>query len=643
MRYYEVLIGDAQFHGSEPLTYAWHDDLAIGTVVRVSLRSRSVLGIIAKQSTAPSFATKPLAAVLNETPLPSEALRLIQWMSDYYPSGMGSVVRQFLPPLVTSPHSEKSYAYHPKHIQAVTLDPLTKEQASAVQSIKDPGSYLLHGITGSGKTRVYLELARQNLEAGRSTLLLTPEIGLTEHLVQAMSSLPCNTYVLHSRLTSAARRDIWYEMLSATKPIIVVGPRSALFSPLKDIGLVIMDEAHDQAYKSDSPPHYRSERVAGFLAQLHKAQFIAGTATPNVEDVYVFSSKNLPVITLNTLARTNDHQSTISIVDMRDKANFGQSRILSQSLIIAVKNALAAQEQALLFLNRRGTASAVLCANCGWRASCTHCDLPLTYHGDQHLLQCHVCGRKSKLPSACPECGQTEILLKTIGTKAVVEEAQRLFPTARIKRFDTDSAKADHIESQLNNLRAGEVDIIIGTQMVTKGLDLPRLSVVGVLNADASLLLPDYSANERTYQLLTQVIGRVGRGHRASEVILQTYSPENPTVLAATTQDWNTFYESEITERRAYNFPPFCYVLKLSCLRATQKGAEEQAHKLHRLLSNRYKNVQLEGPAPAFHPKESGKFKWQLTVKASSRTALVAIAKSLPSGWRFDIDPIDLL
>lgn len=643
MRYYEVLIGDAQFHGNEPLTYAWDEDIAVGTIVRISLRNRSVLGIVAKQSRAPSFATKPLAAVMSDIPLSPKTLRLIKWMSDYYPSGMGSIIRQFLPPVVTAPRPDKNYAYHPKTTDSVMLDPLTKEQAGAIQSIQGQGSYLLHGITGSGKTRIYLELARQNLEAGRSVLLLTPEIGLTEHLLQAVSSLPCNTYVLHSRLTSAARRDIWYEMLSATAPIIVVGPRSALFSPLKDIGLIIMDEAHDQAYKSDSPPHYRTERVAGFLAQLHKAQFIAGTATPNVEDVHVFSSKNLPIITLNTIARTNDHQSAISIVDMRDKANFEQSRILSQPLIIAVKNALATQEQALLFLNRRGTASAVLCANCGWRASCIHCDLPLTYHGDQHFLQCHVCGRKSKLRTACPECGQTEILLKTIGTKAVVEEAQRLFPAARIKRFDTDSAKADQVESQLSNLTAGKVDIIIGTQMITKGLDLPKLSVVGVLNADASLLLPDYSANERTYQLLTQVIGRVGRGHRASEVILQTYSPENPTVLAAAKQDWNTFYKNEIAERRAYNFPPFCYVLKLSCLRATQKGAEEQAQKLHRLLSNHYKNIQLEGPAPAFHPKESGKFKWQLTVKASSRTTLVAIAKSLPSGWRFDIDPINLL
>ena len=644
MSYYEVLVGDSQFHGHGALTYSWDGVLVAGTVVRIALRSRSALGIVTRKVKKPDFTTKPIAAVADLQPIPDQSLKLLVWLNEYYPAPLGVVVRQFLPPSVAFPRAGTTKQIAPEaKIVAKQLPPLTDEQAAACEQIKESGSYLLHGITGSGKTRIYLELAEKILRSGRSVIILTPEIGLTEHLVRAFRAASHRTYVLHSRLTVAARRTLWYELLKADEPTVVIGPRSALFAPLRNVGLIVMDESHDQAYKNDSAPKYRTDRVAATFAQLHKALFISGSATPNIEDLYVAQAKKRPVISLTSLATQSDHTNTTTVVDLRDKTVYGRSRIISQALFMAIAEALARHEQILLFLNRRGTANAILCSTCGWRATCTHCDLPLTYHGDSHALLCHVCGRHKSLPSSCPECGQTEIVLKTIGTKAVFDEVQRLFPTARLRRFDTDTAKPDQIENQLDALERGEVDIIIGTQIIAKGLDLPRLALVGVLNADTSLLVPDFAATERTYQLISQVVGRVGRGHRSSRVVLQTYNPEHPVLQAALAQNWNEFYTHELNERKTYNFPPFCYILKLSCVRATQTSAEKVAVKLKDDLQRRYPKLHTEGPSPAFHPRESGGYKWQLIIKSPSRTALLDIITTLPSGWSHDIDPIDLL
>ncbi len=647
MKYYEVLVGDSQFHGDGALTYSRDGVLLPGRVVRISLRSRSALGLILREVPKPSFSTKPIAAAADSPPIPQQVLALLLWLREYYPAPLGVIVRQFLPPTTAFPKTAKQPEEQAPKGNLETknaLPPLTSEQKNAFETIDTPGSYLLQGITGSGKTRLYVELAKRVLGEGKSVIILTPEIGLTEHLVQAFGALPERTYVLHSRLTAAARRDIWYELLSSTKPVIVIGPRSALFTPLNNVGLIVMDESHDQAYKSDSAPHYRSDRVAAKLSQLHNAVFVSGSATPNIEDYYVATAKGRPVVPLTSLATQSDHAANSSVtVDLRDSSVYGRSRIISQPLLVAIREALGRGEQSLLFLNRRGTASAILCSTCGWRALCPHCDLPLTYHGDAHTLRCHICGRSQPLPPSCPDCGQTEIVLKTIGTKAVVEEVERLFPAARLRRFDTDTTKLDQIEHQLDALRSGEVDIIIGTQMITKGLDLPQLSVVGILNADSGLIMPDYTANERTYQLIHQVIGRVGRGHRRGHVFLQTYSPDHPIIRAALAHNWRAFYDHELAERRTYAFPPFCYLLKLSNLRATSASAEKSAIALCRQLQVLYPKIIIEGPAPAFHPREGGKYCWQLIVKSPSRTALLQIISLLPSGWTHDIDPVNLL
>lgn len=646
MYYYEVLIGDLSYHGKSALTYASIQQLSKGAVVRIALRDRSVLGIVSSTVSKPAFTVKPIAAIAQTSPLSPESLQLIDWLYAYYPASFGSIIRLFLPPSTAFPKKESKQSHHSPAIMD-SLPKLTTEQQTALQRIQSSGYHLLHGITGSGKTRVYIELTKRTLTENRSTIILTPEIGLTTQLVNSFTkSLNAPVFVLHSRQTTAERRDVWYSILQSTQPVVIIGPRSALFAPVHNLGLIIVDEAHDQAYKNENAPYYRTERVAAKLAELYGACIVSGSATPNVEEYYMASVKNRPILTLQKLAtRDNDNAFKVvtHIVDMRERSNFTKNNVLSDRLIEVAQQALAKHEQVLLFLNRRGTAGAILCSSCGWQALCTHCDLPVTYHGDNHITRCHVCGRTWPLPTSCPNCNNTDILLKTIGTKAVVDEAEGLFPGAKIHRFDSDTDKLDQIEQQLTELQAGNIDIIIGTQMITKGLDLPKLSVVGVLNADSSLAVPDYSASERTYQLLTQVIGRTGRGHGDGSVIIQTYIPDQPIIQAATTQNWSAFYDTEISERNKFHFPPFTFLLKLTCARATSQAAEKAAAKLLHQLEESYSGINIEGPSPSLHPRENGKFRWQLIIKSASRPKLVEIIQNLPSGWIHDIDPITLL
>jgi len=294
-------------------------------------------------------------------------------------------------------------------------------------------------------------------------------------------------------------------------------------------------------------------------------------------------------------------------------------------------------------LNRRGTARVVFCEQCGWQATCPHCDVPLIYHGDMHIIRCHSCDYKANAPSSCPECKNTNIVFRSIGTKAIADEVARLFPEATVLRFDADNKKAERIEHHYDAVRKGEVDIIIGTQTLAKGLDLPKLGLVGVINADTGLYFPDFSAQERTYQLLSQVAGRVGRGHRTSKVVIQTYSPESAIIRAVLHKNWQQFYIAELHEREQFLFPPFCYLLKIACRRATNASAQRAAEKFAEDLARMKLHVIIEGPAPSFHEKIQNKYQWQIILKAKSRGALLNVIAKLPSNWTYDIDPLNLL
>jgi primosomal protein N' (replication factor Y) len=426
--------------------------------------------------------------------------------------------------------------------------------------------------------------------------------------------------------------------------LIVIGPRSALFTPLSNVGLVVLDEAHDVAYKQEQAPHYLASRVAATLARLHGAKLVLGTATPLITDYFTFSSKQLPILRMQSLAAaTDDHELRAIVVNLRDTNLFTRSRWLSDPLLQMIETNLSKHEQSLIFLNRRGTARLVLCQQCGWQALCPRCDLPLTYHGDTHSLRCHTCGHREVTPAACPVCKATDIVFRSIGTKSLFDELSRLFPKARLQRFDSDNKKSERLEAHYTAVRDGEVDILVGTQLLTKGLDLPKLSLVGIVLADSGLYFPDYTAEERTYQMLSQVMGRVGRGHRAGTVIIQTYHPESPTIQTALDKDFTSFYDTQLKERELYGFPPFYHVLKVSCTRASRKSAEQASGKVAELLRQAVSHLEVIGPTPAFSEKANGKYTWQLIVKAKGRHQLLEAIKHIPANCSYDIDPLHLL
>ncbi|HSW66672.1 MAG TPA: primosomal protein N' [Bacillota bacterium] len=640
MHFVEVLPGDASYHGDGPLTYSSSEPLLIGSLVSVPLRRKQILGIVVSHVGKPSFVAKAVTPI-SLPALPPELIELLKWMQHYYPAPLGVITQLVLPKaLPKKPYTETNRAPLP-----LELPVLTDDQQKALSQVAPSGLHLLHGETGTGKTRVYIELAKQAVESGKSVIVLTPEIGLTSQLANTMTDVFGNrVVVLHSQLTDATRQRSWQYVLEQTKPLIVVGARSALFSPMHNLGLIVIDESHETAYKQDQAPYYHTTPVAAKLAALHGARVILGSATPLVSDYYIANAKKRPIMRMTeTASKQNDDARTIDVVDLRDRTLFTKSPHLSNTLISHAQAALQKGEQILLFLNRRGTARVIFCERCGWQAACPHCDLPLIYHGDIHQMRCHSCEFKAPTPTSCPECHNTSVVYRTIGTKAVVEETERLFPEARIMRFDTDNKLHERIEHHYEAVHSGQVNILIGTQTLAKGLDLPKLGLVGVVAADSSLNFPDFSAQERTYQLLTQVIGRVGRGHRKGRVVLQTYAPDSSLLKAIIDKDWDTFYNNELAEREQFAFPPFYYLLKLSCKRSSSSSAEQTASNLAKELRSKGYKIIIEGPAPSFHEKSQNKFAWQLIIKARRRELLTEIIRRLPSGWDYDIDPMNLL
>jgi len=644
MRYYLVWVRSIRYRGNDALTYQHDGDLAVGTVVRVPLQKEHVLGVIVGRSKRPKFTTKLIEAVIPNQPLPPQIISLAGWITSFYPSSVGVATSLILPKDIRP--RQLAVAVHSKATPPA-LPPLTTEQSAALQTIDAPDTYILHGRTGSGKTRIYTEIAKRAISASRSVLVLVPEIGLTSQLAANFEErFPGQIVVLHSRQTAVQRQEAWLRIANSAQPLVVIGPRSALFSPLRNIGAIIIDEAHDQAYKQEQAPYYHALRVAAQLRALHGATLLLGSATPSVTDYYVAQQKQKHIITLRQLAKQTGHDKKVTVVDLKDRSQFTRAPHISLPLAEAISTALERGEQAMLYLNRRGTARVALCQQCGWQALCPKCDVPLTYHGDNHTLRCHICGYRTAALTSCPDCSNMTLTFKSVGTKAIVDQIAKLFPEARTLRFDADNLKDDRLETQYDRILNGEVDILVGTQMITKGLDLPKLSTLGVVLADSSLYIPDYTAHEQTYQLLTQVAGRVGRGHLQGHVVVQTYQPESPLLQAALHDDWEAFYTSEIRERRKYFFPPFCNILKLSCRRATSTSAEKAATAFAGHIESLGIAAQVEGPAPAFHEKVEGKYEWQLIIKTRQRSALLRIVSELPkagSGWAYDIDPTNLL
>ena len=642
MRFYSVAVASHRFHG-DVLTYHATATLAEGTVVTVPLRNRMVKGVVLGSAPPPEHNTLAIESPVEGLVLPDSTLRLMSWMSQYYPGSAGVRNTLFLPSYVTSVKKKVTLSKHGEESTDL-LPPLTPEQQRTMKELGSKPIALLHGDTGTGKTRIYAELSKQAAANGKSSLILVPEIALTPQLAAEFSDN--DVIVMHSALTNTQRNAAWHKVLRATKPITVVGPRSALFLPFSKLGLIVVDECHDQAYKQDRSPFYLATMTAAQIGKIHGAQVVLGSATPSVTDYYFFENKKLPIVRLTEQAIRKNSRTIkeLEIVSIRGRENFTRSAWLSNQLLVAVEQATAHKKQSLLFLNKRGTARTVVCENCGWQAVCPNCDLPMTYHGDSHRLVCHTCGYRTAA-SSCPVCNNTTLRYVGAGTKAIFTELQRLFPTARIARFDTDNTKSERLEENFSRLKGGAYDIIVGTQLLTKGLDLPLLTTVGVLQADVGLAFPDYTAEEKTFQQLLQIIGRVGRGHsNEAKIIIQTFQPDSPVIQYATKQDFLSFYKKELDHRKKFNYPPFCFALVASCTKGRQETAISACSELKVKLEEKYsKRIIVLGPSPRFVEKTSKGYSWQLLIKARNRGILTDITSSLPANWIGNLDPENFL
>ena len=645
MNYYEVSPVGIVRQDSASFTYASETPLLVGAIVRISIGKKEKIGVVIAVATKPSYTTKPILAVIEAHPLPDGLVRLAQWLSEYYGTHLGLVWQTILPRGVDKKRRERTIAEHAP-LRERTHFVLNGVQQTALEQIEsiDTGSAILHGVTGSGKTAVYIEAAKNVVSQGKSVIVLTPEIGLTSQLVDDFSQHFDDILLTHSRQTEAERHTTWRRALTATLPHIAIGPRSALFMPLSDIGLIIIDEAHEPSYKQEQSPRYSALRAASILARQHNAKLLLGSATPLITDYYTAVQAKRPVITMSRTARdtTPPH---ITLVDMTKRDSFKAHRFLSNDLLTNLTATFAAGKQALIFHNRRGSASITLCENCGWQAGCPRCFVPLTLHADSHELRCHICGLKDRVPTSCPSCNDANIIHKGIGTKLIEAELRTLYPEKTIVRFDGDSDSDTSIQAKYKELYSGAIDLIIGTQVVAKGLDLPQLRTVGIVQADAGLSLPDYSSSERTFQLLAQAIGRVGRAEHETSVVVQSYQPTHPAVTFGLTQDYAGFYKHALKERSRANFPPYTFLLKLTCVYKTEAAAVRNARKVAQELRQKLPpTVEILGPTPSFYERHHDTYRWQLVLKSARRSDLVAALAHVPAThWQTELDPISLL
>ncbi len=583
--------------------------------------------------------------------------------------------------VLRSPLAERTYA-------PTTPPPLTPDQQAAWEQIRpalhrrDGTVFVLHGVTGSGKTELYLRAVAEVLAQGQQAIVLVPEIALTPQTVARFAGRFGNRIALqHSRLTAGERFDEWRRARDGQADV-VVGSRSAIFTPVPNLGLIVIDEEHEWTYKQDAipglqAPHYHARDVAEALARLTGATVILGSATPSLE-AYVRAKQGryhlirmqnrvvrytspqdhfrLLVETTNAAPdapplaaeRLAGELPPVQVVDLRTELRAGHKSIFSRALIEAMRATLAAGEQCILFLNRRGTATFVMCRDCGWVARCDRCDIPLTWHSGQERLICHQCSTTATRPRICPRCLSTRVKAFGVGTQQVEQVAHELFPHARILRWDRDTALAANAHERiLNTFAAGEADILIGTQMIAKGLDLPNVTLVGVVSADTALHLPDFRAAERTFQILTQVAGRAGRSARGGRVIVQTYTPQHYAILAAAEHDYERFARAELSFRRTHAYPPLTRLVKLTFTAPRATAAENAARELAILLRRTLKQLGLPatnvlGPAPAFFARVRGRYRWNIFIRGPEALTLLR-ASPIPLGWDVDVDPLNVL
>ena len=553
--------------------------------------------------------------------------------------------------------------------QPLSLNP---EQSTALAAISqaidasgsstEPSAFLLHGVTGSGKTEVYLQAIAHVLASGKGAIVLVPEISLTPQTVERFkarfSSGPVRTTVavLHSHLSAGERHDEWHKIRQG-RAKIVIGARSAVFAPVDPLGLIIVDEEHEGSYKQEESPRYHARDVAVVRGQMEKAVVVLGSATPSMESFHNAKKGKYRLLEMPT--RADDAKMPIvRVVDMRMVAKKQKDQtVLSPQLKEAILQRLEQKQQVMLFLNRRGFATSLQCPQCGYLAQCPNCSISLTYHRAAQQLRCHICGHAAPAPTVCPEtsCRNPAIRFAGLGTEKVEATLAKVFPHARISRMDSDTLKRkEDYRRVLGDFRTGKIDILVGTQMIAKGLHFPNVTLVGIIHADLGLHVPDFRAGERTFQLLTQVAGRAGRGDIEGEVWVQAFTPFHPAIQYARRHDFLGFYDQEIEFREQLRYPPFARVALLNFRGRNEEKVEFTAKHFRKLLDplvTEFPDLKLNGPAPAPLAKAETYHRFQIMLRAGQMSRLsrrlneISLANALPDDIRLviDIDPINLM
>ena len=520
---------------------------------------------------------------------------------------------------VLSIEEESVFRYNDRVYNKDSAKTLTIEQENIVREYinSDDTMFLLKGVTGSGKTEVYMKLVERVLLEGKSAIILVPEIALTPQMIERFKGrFGVNVALFHSKLSDGERFDEWFRVKEG-KAKVIVGARSAIFLPAKNLGLIIIDEEHENTYKSEQNPKYQTKEVAEYLSELKGCKVILGSATPSIETYYRALTGEMKLLELNSRV-DNKPMPPMKVIDMRNELKGGNKSLFSRELFIAIQERLKRKEQIILFLNRRGFSTFVSCRSCGYVFKCDECDISMTYHKNG-LLICHYCGKTKREPRECPKCHSKYVKFFGAGTQRVEEEVKKYFNNVRILRMDVDTTRDKHSYERIyNTFKNGEADILIGTQMVSKGLDFKNVTLVGILAADMSINIPDYRAAERTFQIITQVAGRAGRGDKQGEVLIQTYTPQHYSLQYAVNYDYEGFYEKEFTVRAMMKYPPFG---KLLLINGTSKKEELLKNFMHKItmmikpLVESCLDIEILGPIPCMISKVKENYRWQIVIK----------------------------
>ncbi|MDD4873680.1 MAG: primosomal protein N' [Dehalococcoidales bacterium] len=530
---------------------------------------------------------------------------------------------------------------------------LTGQQDNSLKRIKEALSgnsshvFLLHGVTGSGKTEIYLQALAEAVKHGKRGIVLVPEISMTPQTLERFANrFPYRVAVIHSQLSLGEQFDQWRQIQDGAFDV-VIGPRSAIFAPQPDLGLIVIDEEHEWTYKQDNSPRYHTRDVALKIAGLNKAVVILGSATPDVATYYHAQQGIYRLLELPQRVAPSEGAPLprVEIVDLREELKAGNTGVFSRLLRSEIDKALAGKEQVILFFNRRGSATFVQCRDCGKVMQCPRCYVSLNYHSDGNTLLCHQCNYKMPAPRTCPECHSYRIKFMGLGTQKLEQETAFAFPRARILRWDSDSTKSKNAHQQiLDKFSNHEADILIGTQMVAKGLDLPNVTLVGVVIADTGLNLPDFRAGERTFQLISQVAGRAGRGVPGGRVIIQTYMPQHYAIKAALNHNYAAFFKAEINYRMELGNPPFSKIIVMSFTNTSDILCRTEAGRMKKQLalemeSSGIYGISILGPSPAFIQRLRGRFRWQIILRGNNPDILLSKIQ-IPQGWTINVDPI---